>query len=448
MLDQTGFSGDVGWAVSDVKTGLPLEAVGGDRRLPPASVAKALTTLYALETLGPDHRFTTRILGAGTLSNGRLDGDLILSGGGDPFLDTDALADLASKLKAAGVHEVRGDFYVDDSCLPYTHSIDEEQPEQVGYSPAVSGIALNFNRVHFEWKQASGGYQVAMDARTEKYRPEVAMAEMKVVSRAAPVYTFQDGNGRDQWTVSAQALGTGGSRWLPVRRPADYAGDVFRTLARANGIVLKPARNGTGPAGQRLVLASHSSPTLTVILKDMLKYSNNLTAEMVGMSATAAREGTPPRSLKDSGLSMSQWAAQRFGMKSTRMVDHSGLGADSRMTAEDLVAALVDARRSGVLRPLLKAVPVLDSKGRLVKNSKVRIDAKTGTLNFVSGLGGFITTDDGTELAFAIFAADPETRSHIPREQRERPPGARHWNGQAKVFQQKLIARWSSIYGT
>jgi D-alanyl-D-alanine carboxypeptidase/D-alanyl-D-alanine-endopeptidase (penicillin-binding protein 4) len=447
MAARSGLSGDVSWAVADVKSGAQLEAFQGERALPPASVTKAVTALYALEHLGGDYRFATRIMMTGTLSNGVVSGDLILAGGGDPTLDTDGLAVIAAKLKAAGVREVRGRFRVHDGFLPYVRSIDEEQPDHVGYSPAVSGIALNFNRVHFEWKRGAKGYAVSMDARSEKYRPDVAIAVMRVAQRQLPVYTYKDDRGKDSWTVANMALGQGGSRWLPVRRPGDYAGDVFRTMARANGIVLKQAETVSDlPAGAVELVRQDSLP-LREILRGMLRYSNNLTAEMVGMTASIRRTGRRPSSLKDSAQEMSLWAAQELGMANTSLVDHSGLGDASRMTARDLVGALVAVRRTDRLRPLLKAIPIRDEKGRVQKGHPIKVNAKTGTLNFVSGLGGFMTAADGTEMAFAIFAADEGTRARIKREDRERPEGAKGWNGRAKAFQQVLIARWGSLYG-
>ena len=84
----------------------------------------------------------------------------------------------------------------------------------------------------------------------------------------------------------------------------------------------------------------------------------------------------------------------------------------------------------------------------VVKNHPIKVDAKTGTLNFVAGLGGFMTAADGTELAFAIFAADTDIRSRIKRADRERPQGARSWNGRAKALQQALIRRWGALYGS
>ncbi|MCB1343430.1 MAG: D-alanyl-D-alanine carboxypeptidase/D-alanyl-D-alanine-endopeptidase, partial [Pseudooceanicola sp.] len=371
----------------------------------------------------------------------------VLAGGGDPTLTSDDLAALAQQLKAKGLREVRGNFLVFDGALPFTFSIDREQPEQLGYSPALSGIALNYNRVYFEWKRAGKGYAVSMDARTERYRPEVAMAEMRLSDRVGPVYSYADRGGRDLWTVSSRALGKDGGRWLPVRKPAEYAGDVFRTLTRAHGIVLKEARVVRAQPGGT-VLAEKASEPLPEILRDMLKWSNNLTAEMVGQTATAAREGRPPASLKASAEAMSHWGAQRYGMGRTMMRDHSGLSDQSRMSAADLLRALVAAHREGTLRPLLKPIAVRDTKGRVVKKAEISVDAKTGTLNYVSGLGGFMTAADGTDLAFVIFSADPAARNRMSRADREGSSATRHWNGRAKMLQQKLIARWGTLYGS
>ena len=446
VIKAAGLSGDVAFAVADVKTGLQLESVGAATGLPPASVAKALTALYALDVLGAGHVFRTELLATGPVKNGVLRGDLVLVGGGDPTLDTNALAKMAANLKAAGVREVRGAFKVYDGALPYVRSIDPAQPDHLGYSPSVAGIALNFNRVHFEWKRGGKGYVVAMDARSDKYKPQVAMAQMQVKNRRLPVYTYEETQRVDKWTVASQALGKGGSRWLPVRKPALYAGDVFQTLARANGIVLKnPKILRARPSGT--VLSVHQSARLQSILKGMLKYSTNLTAEMVGMSATAARSGTPG-SLKASAQEMSRWAAAKYGMTGTSLVDHSGLGDASRMTPQDLLGALVKVYKLGILRPLLKPFAMRDGKGRVLKSHPIKVDAKTGTLNFVSGLGGFMTAADGTELAFAIFTADTAKRSRIKRADREVPEGARAWNRRSKKLQQKLIERWGALYGS
>ncbi|MEO1557134.1 MAG: D-alanyl-D-alanine carboxypeptidase, partial [Pseudomonadota bacterium] len=178
------------------------------------------------------------------------------------------------------------------------------------------------------------------------------------------------------------------------------------------------------------------------------RYSTNVTAEMVGMSATAKRTGRVPANLKSSASEMNRWANGALGTSAMRLVDHSGLGGKSKMTADDMVQALVKAHGNAVLRPILKPIPMRDDKRRILKNHPITVDAKTGTLNYVSGLAGYMTARDGREMAFAIFAADEDTRSRISRANRERPQGARSWNARAKVMQQKLIDRWGLLYGT
>lgn len=446
IIAQAKLGGRVCYAVADARSGAKLEGGNAKVGTPPASVAKAVTALYALNVLGATHRFQTRLVATGGVSDGVVQGDLVLVGGGDPTLDTNGLAALAAALKAKGIREVRGTFQVADGLFPQVPTIDKDQPDHVGYSPAVSGIALNFNRVHFEWKRQGSAYKVTMDARSDRYRPDVAIARMQVSERRAPVYTYSDGGRTDNWSVARGALGNGGARWLPVRKPALYAGDVFQTFARSQGIVLKNPKVVSG-APQGTVLAVHQSDDLRTILRDMLRYSTNVTAEMVGMAATVKRSGRPS-SLRASASEMNRWAKAALGAAQMRLVDHSGLGGDSKMTADDMVATLVKARQNNQLRPILKAIPMLDGQRRAIRNHPIEVHAKTGTLNFVSGLAGYMTARDGTEMAFAIFAADEATRARIPRAARERPQGARSWNRRAKTMQQKLIERWGAVYGS
>lgn len=437
-------SGKVAFAVADAQTGAWLECENENLGSPPASVTKTITALYALETLGSAHQFETVLAATGDIVNGEVTGDLLLIGGGDPTLDTDALAQMAAKLKAAGVHGVRGAFKVYEGALPVLDRIDPAQPDQVGYNPGVTGIALNFNRVHFEWKRASGAYTVTMDGRSEKYRPNVKFASMRIEDRATPVYTYADQNGQDRWTVAKGALGGGGSRWLPVRKPGLYAGEVFETLAGAHGIRLgKPQIITSVP--EHFVILRHQSEPLREILRGMLRYSNNLTAEMVGLAASTKRLGSV-RDLQSSAAEMNRWAEGALGMSRPALVDHSGLGDGSRLTALDMAQALL-AVRDNDFRAILKTFGFRDAKGRPVKDQAIKVDAKTGTLNFVSSLAGYITGRDGREMVFAIFAADTKARAGISREDRESPPGARSWNRKAKRVQQALIERWDALYG-
>lgn len=443
ILKEARLTGKVSFAVSDVKTGVSRESGDAATGRPPASVTKAITALYALDTLGADHRFETRLMATGSIADGEILGDLVLVGGGDPVLDTDTLATMAANLKEAGIIGVRGEFKVYEGALPAFARIDPEQPDQVGYNPGVSGLALNYNRVHFEWKRNGGKYAVTMEGRTDKYRPAVRMAAMKVLDRASPVYTYESRGGVDEWTVARGALGGSGARWLPVRKPGLYAGEVFQTLAGSHGIRLgAPKVIDSLPAGE--VVVSNQSADLRSILRDMLKWSTNVTAEMMGLAATVVRGGTPD-SLKASAQAMNLWAQTSLGMTNAALVDHSGLGDDSRVTAEDMVTALLKVHSEG-LRDILKPITLRDDKRKVVADHPVKVDAKTGTLNFVSSLAGYLTAPDGTEMAFAIFASDDDIRNTLTRAERERPPGGASWNVRAKRMQQQLIERWAVLY--
>ncbi len=446
LIDKAALGGKISYVVADARTGQVLEARNPVLALPPASVTKAITAMYALENLGADYRFRTRLVATGPVVNGRVHGDLVLVGAGDPTIDTDMLGDLAARLKDAGVREVAGRFRIYAGVLPSVPAIDPGQPDHVGYNPALSGLNLNFNRVHFEWKRASGGYDISMEARARRYRPRVAVARMQVVDRSVPVFTYANTGKFEDWTVARGALGKGGSRWLPVRHPALYTAEVFQTLARSHGISLRRGDAvAAAPTGQ--VIAEHSSEPLRDILRDMLKYSTNVTAEAVGMTTTRAR-GVAPQNLAGSAQMMGHWLGEAHGVRRAEFADHSGLGDGTRMSASDMVRALVAAGPRGPLQGLMKEMHLKDDKGRPIKGGPVRVRAKTGTLNFVSALAGYVTAADGTELVFAIFTADEPRRERIPRANRERPKGARGWAGRSRTLQQALIKRWVTLYGT
>ncbi len=442
LVRKADLGGRVGFAVTDVETGEVLEARLSETLLPPASTLKAVTTIYAIDRLGPSFRFRTEILAAGSMEKGRLEGDLILKGGGDPTLDTDRLADLAVALREAGLREVTGRFLFWPGDFPSGDRIDDEQPDHVGYNPAFGGLNLNFNRVHFEWKRSGDSYNVTMEARGLRARPATSAAQISIVDREAPVYDYWSSRDKDIWSVARGALGSEGARWLPVRFPAVYTADVFRTLARSNGIVLKPAERIDALPSARLLVASESDH-LVPLLVDMLKYSTNLTAEMTGLSASLSN-GVPVSGLLASGSRMAGWATEKFGAKGLKFRDHSGLGYGSAISPSGMVSIL--QANSGI-DVLMKDFNLSLDKSRPAPDG-VEVRAKTGTLNFVSTLAGFLTTRRGRKLCFAIFSADTERRDAIPPEERERPRGAKGWSARSRQLQKELLRSWAERFET
>jgi D-alanyl-D-alanine carboxypeptidase/D-alanyl-D-alanine-endopeptidase (penicillin-binding protein 4) len=434
-------TGTVAYVVADAATGSALEARDALTPMPPASVAKSLTTLYALEKLGAGRRFLTRVLATGPLQDGIVQGDLVLAGGGDPTLQTDQLGDLVQRLRQRGLQGATGRFLFWEGALPQLARVSEEQPDHVGYNPAISGLNLNFNRVHFEWRKAGSDWKLAMDARGERFVPAVDMVRMRVARREAPLFTHEVGAGEEDWTVASAALGKGGSRWLPVRRPGLYLAEVFGTLAAAQGIRLPAAEPvATLPPGAEI--GRVESDPLPEVLRAMLKYSTNLTAECIGLAASGRGD------LAASAGAMSDWLDAAFGV-TARFADHSGLGGGSRISAADMVAVLAGAGRAGAgpgLKPLLREVGMRDEAGKVIEGHPVKVVAKTGTLNFVSGLAGHIDPPGGRAMVFAIFTGDPARRDAVPLADRENPPGAAAWVKRSRRLQGQLIARWAGLY--
>lgn len=437
LIAGAGLTGTTGVVVADLATGRIIENISGDLAQPPASVTKVVTALYALEALGADHRFETSVYTDGVFSDGVVQGNLILAGGGDPDLATDDLAALATSLKNAGLREVKGDFLVWDEALRNVDEIDPSQLDHFGYNPTVTGLNLNYNRVHFEWKRENDHFTTAIDARSSNYRPAVTVAEVALVDRDAPVFTYQDAGDVDKWTVARNSLNDEGSRWLPVRHPALYAGEVFATFMRSHGVVLKaPKETQTTPSGQ--ILARFSSAPLTDQLRYMLRNSINLSAEVTGMSATKVLSGER-QGMRASAAAMSAWIEARCGGVAPEFVDHSGLGDASRISPADMVGILAAPAVRDQLFPILKKVRVFDSAGVEIVRDGMDVQAKTGTLNFVSTLAGYVRTEKGRDLAFAIFSSDMARREAGKLSGQERPPGALGWGRRARRLQQDIV---------
>ncbi|MEM8555191.1 MAG: D-alanyl-D-alanine carboxypeptidase/D-alanyl-D-alanine-endopeptidase [Pseudomonadota bacterium] len=441
LIAKAGFSGDLSYAVIDTANGERIAGRNAKTPMPPASTAKAITAAYALEYLGSDYRFTTSVMGTGALRDGRLEGDLVLAGGGDPLFDTSDMGGLIQKLRTLGLSEVTGRFLIWDAALPYVEEIVPSQPDHLGYNPAVSGLNLNFNRVYFQWRKQGGGYVLTMDARDGDLIPQVALATMSLSDRRAPVFqvSLDRSKGREHWSVAQSALGASGSRWLPVRNTKGYAAEVFSTLAAQAGIALPaPVYVRNIPNGA-VPLASHLSAPMDTIVRSMLRYSTNITAEVVGLTASKARSSRMPTGLENSAHQMNQWA-KGIGMGGTQFVDHSGLSDASRVTAQDMAQALARLGHNGPLRPLLRQITLKTKSGA---PEPFGLQAKTGTLNFVSALTGHIERPGKSPLVFAVMTADLNRRNAIPKGQEDRPPGATGWARRSRSLQWDLVRLWA-----
>ncbi len=432
IIAQAKLSGDVSFAVVDVATGEPVAVRDAVRFQPPASVTKAVTAAFALDQLPQDFRFQTNVLYTGTLTDGVVDGDLILVGSGDPTLETKHLTAMVRRLKDAGIWRVTGKFIVSGGGFPKLFEIDPQQPPQVGYNPAISGLNLNFNRVRFDWARKSGGkYDITMQATGPEFAPDTPVSRMVTAPRDLPVYSHRMRGQTEEWSVARSALGKEGGRWLPTRVPELYAGEAFVGIARAMGLQISAPELGEVPENTA-ELASHESEDLSKILSDMLIYSTNLTAEVMGFA------GSNNPTLPKSAAALTEWArGQGIG---GAFADHSGLSEYSRVTAQGL-ANFMAAQADQKLPSVMRGVP-LRKKGSKAEFPGVTVRAKTGSLNFVSTLSGYLELPS-RRLAFAIVTSDMLRRGAIKPGDRERPAGGGTWAKTSRTLQFDLLRLWA-----
>jgi len=454
-----GFADDqVGYIVFDPRDGAVLAERNADRPFIPASVSKIPTTVAALGVLGPEYRFETALLADGHVAGGRLHGDLYLRGGGDPVLDSDDLVALARGLRSQGITGVTGALVYDAGLLASVSAIDPLQPLSASYNTGVSALSLNFNIIQVQWRRSgAGAYEVSATTNTDTMRvpvDSVTFAAVPAHATAGGFYVHRHHDEGEHWGLSP-ALPAQGHDWLPLHDPARNTAMVFRRIAADHGIALGMPRAGAAPPGARVVARHHSRP-LAEIVRGVLRYSNNLSAELIGMVASQRLTGRA-LSLADSGATLGAWLQQRLPGEDWRgyvPANHSGLSSDARMTPRQMAAILrlADGRTFGAERydGLLHPVAWGGAAGQGAGHgAAVAVRAKSGTMYYARGLAGFIDGAAGRRLGFAVFVSDPTARRILdaaPVHARTGSAAARNWLARARELERTLVGHWATAY--
>ncbi len=458
LIAELGFpESQVGYLIFDLADGTILAEQNADQAYIPASLQKVPTMLYGLERLGPEHRFSTRLLAHGKVSGETLVGDLYLKGGGDPFLDNDDLLSLIGQLRAAGVTKVQGRFLYDESALPSLTEINDHQPRAVGYNPGLSALNLNFNVLDLAWEREAKTGALAADAVAGSDKTKVSSDTVTIAmlpaSRGKKVpylpATSDDGEG---WLLSPDLPKKGKVR-VPVKRPALNAASVFRQLAAQQGIALPKPEAGTAPAGSK-PLAEHQSLTLRGAARLILRFSNNLSAELVSLTASSLG-GAPATSLREGGERIVAWLRQKVPQGDWRglLLDNgSGLSSLSRMTARQMATILYygySLHRIGLDFPALMSKPRWQrdlAKLRKKHGSGLAVHGKSGTIYFSRAYAGYIDAKSGKRVGFALFISDLAQRASydaaLDVDQVAAPPGAKSWTKRAKKLERELVSLW------
>jgi serine-type D-Ala-D-Ala carboxypeptidase/endopeptidase (penicillin-binding protein 4) len=434
----------VGYLLIDLETGQVLAELNPDLPLIPASTAKLATAVAALDVLGPQHRFSTTLLARGALTGGVLHGDLILRGGGDPFLDLADLLGLAVRLKNSGIREVDGRFLIDDSALPRFAEIEPSQPPEAPYNPSIGALSVAFNRVHLAWWGGGRIDAAALpplnEARFEPASPgqlPPGGVALKSSDERAVVWRVADRGRRRQLAE------------LPVKDPGLHAGYLFRQLAGAQGISLGPPLRGVTPAGASAV-AVHQSVPLRYLVQDMLVYSNNMMAEMIGLT-TAQRLGDVSGGLDEAGqllLGHLTGLMPEVDWRGAALGNLSGLDGTARLTPRQLAAIARYGWEHDALPALLAGGGWSGTLTRRFAGAgeALRVWAKTGTLNYGSALAGYLFPMTDRPAVFVTMVADTGARDGydalLPYPGSAARAAAGAWLGRASALQDALVESW------
>ncbi len=409
-----------------------------DTPMNPASTMKLLTTYAALETLGPNFRWHTEALARRPITGGKLEGDLILRGGGDPSLVIERWWLLVQRLRALGLREIRGDLVLDRS--RYAPGADTggtlDGNELRPYNVAPDALLINFKSLAFTFmpEPASTVARVAvlppLDGLTLAGTVPLSdgpcgdwHAHLKAdFSRPlSPVFhgTYPAACGQKTWYVS-------------LLSPDEYALATFRALWRAAGGSLHGGvREGIAGPDAR-VLADQESPPLAEVIRDINKNSNNVMARQLFLALGAGRPdahaaegataGDPepmgaiappvgePASLERSIRAIHGWLAEQgLAMPELVLQNGSGLSRQERLSAASLARLLGHAWNGNEMPNFLASLPLAGVDGTMKDRRSATGAAyvKTGTLAEVRALAGYVFAASGHRYAVVALINDP-----------------------------------------
>lgn len=384
-----------------------------DRPLNPASNIKVLTTATALSRLGPGFTFKTHFYSDGPPWGGQIK-NLSIRGMGDPSLVQERLMEIAAKLSGMGIREIVGDIIIDQSFFdahsaPGKNATDDPMR---AYSAQVTPLALNFNSFAVEAAATAPGQKavVAVDPPCDYFELKSSVVTGGGNSVSVSRRFVQ---GKEVVTVrGTKRRGVPTKIYRSVTHPSLYFGSALKLYLEENGVVV------LGQVREREIVPSHlllewDSKPLSLVIQDLNKFSNNFTAEMIVKTMGAVIKGG--RGTVAQGVEVVREYLDTLGIprSSYVMENGSGLSRQNRISASILTTVLVDMVRRPTLRNDFKeslAIAGVDGtvQHRLKKEPLVgKLRVKTGTLNDVSSLSGYLPTARGELIAFAIIASGP-----------------------------------------
>jgi D-alanyl-D-alanine carboxypeptidase/D-alanyl-D-alanine-endopeptidase (penicillin-binding protein 4) len=416
-----------GIQVLDPATSNVLLEVNPDKAFLPASVLKVVATSAALEKLGPDFRYRTGIYTNGTIDpEGTVLGDLILVGRGDPNLtdpygelfERPALMELAEGLKSLGINRIQGDIIGDDSYFDSESAVKGWPAQALASLNGAPISALNVNN-----------NVVCVHARPTKPKQRVSVDVEPRSSYFSVRNLAKTGSRRSRRTINVRLIrGTNTlivsgvlpsnqtfSRHVLLEKPAEVAAAMLKDELLVQGIEVQGQICAIhhGQASDEAqkdwkLLAEHQSPPLVRALEIINKKSQNLHAEMLLRTLGAEFRGS---GTNEAGLQVVKEFLVEAGIdnEKVRLNDGCGLSRENMITPRFQTSLLQFLSQRYYFDLFRNTLAVSGTDGTLKNRLKATdlrgsIYAKTGTLNGVTTLAGYMTTKSGRNLVFSIFA--------------------------------------------
>ncbi len=385
----------------------------------PASNVKLVTAAAALAKLGPEYRFDTEFL----VEPGPSDRvrTLFVRGKGDPSLTTERLHAIASELVHLGLREV-GDLVLDDTWFDAERLAPgfEQEVSDRAYTAPTGALSLNANAVGVYLRAAAPGARAVVELEPPSDYFEVVNAAVGASSRARRASVSSSWTGTQQRITVRGTVPVAGewAVWKRIDNPPMYFGFTFKRVLEMHGIQVRgKPKLGAVPERTRLLYVAQSE-TFDLVLKRMNKYSSNFVAEQLLKTLGAELKG-PPGSTANGVSVAEEFLEREVGIPRGSYIlrNGSGLNDTNRFTARQLAQLLrVMWDRFPLAPEYLSSVGIAGKDGTLryrFEGSEAvgRLRAKTGTLENVSALSGYVQSVGGERFAFSVMVNDYPGRS-------------------------------------
>lgn len=406
--------------VRDANTNEVVLSVNDDQPRSPASVIKVLTTYAALDSLGPSYTWKTRAYLDGRMASGVLNGDLFVVGGGDPYMTVERWWRFVQNLREEGLARITGDFVIDrDYFAPADgNRADFDQQPFRSYNVLPDALMVNFQTSRFTLVT---GEQRGRPSILVNPLPANLVIQNRVRLSGGKCYTSgvtfdtPDPIDHPDTIVVGGVLPASCGRYSvgrAIMTAPDYAYGTFRTLwTQSGGAIDGTMRTGTLPADARLLYEYDSLP-LTEVIRLVNKYSNNVMARHLMLTLGVEKYG-PPATVEKGRNAIRLWLASRdIEMPGMVLDNGSGLSRAERVTARGLGEMLDMAWHSPFMPEFAASLPLSATDGTLRNRFKSpgmqgRIRLKTGHLDNVSALAGFVNAASGKTYVVVIIVNHP-----------------------------------------